>query len=42
MTKESEKSAINSNEQIMARLNELFPDGKPPNPSLPRGVLMVL
>jgi len=28
MTQELEASAVNSNEQIMARLNELFPDGE--------------
>jgi hypothetical protein len=33
MTQELAASAVNSNEQIMARLNELFPDGESPHPS---------
>jgi hypothetical protein len=34
MTHELEASAVNSNEQIIARLNELFPDGESQYPSL--------
>jgi hypothetical protein len=33
MTSVMETIAANSNEQIMARLNELFPDGESPHPS---------
>ena len=37
MAQETEPSAVNSNEQITARLNELFPDGESPHSSFGEG-----
>ena len=41
MTQELERSVVNSNDQIMARLNELFPDGMSLHPLLASGILTV-